>query len=62
LEKELREMERKLKKEEKEKIRLAKQRPPGPSRWTLYYKNSVNGNPYQRTFKPRHSKVDEQIQ
>jgi len=57
---ELRKIEIQLKFEEKEKIRLAKQRPPEPSKWSLFSKN--NPRPYQRSFKPRHTKVGERIQ
>ncbi|CAF0992346.1 unnamed protein product [Adineta steineri] len=58
----LRQIERKLKMEEKEKIRLARQRPPKPTKWALYYKEIGNSNPYQRIFKPRLTKVGERIQ
>ncbi|CAF0806272.1 unnamed protein product [Rotaria sp. Silwood1] len=61
-ERELKKVEKILKIEEKQKIRLAKRRRHKSSRWTVFYKNSVNGNPYQRIFKPRHTKVDERIQ
>ena len=62
LERELRKMEPKLLKEEMIKMMIAKRPLRLPSRWILFYKNSVNGNPYQQTFKPRHSKVDQRIQ
>ncbi|CAF0731383.1 unnamed protein product [Adineta steineri] len=58
----LRQIERKLKMEEKEKIRLARQRPPKPTKWALYDKEIGNSNRYQRIFKPRHTKVGERIQ
>ncbi|CAF1057849.1 unnamed protein product [Adineta steineri] len=58
----LRQIERELKMEEKKKIHLARQRPPKPTKWALYYKDIGNSNPYQRIFKPRHTKVGERIQ
>ncbi|CAF1042034.1 unnamed protein product [Adineta steineri] len=58
----LRQIERELKMEEKAKIRLARQRPPKPTKWALYYKEIGNSNPYQRIFKPRLTKVGERIQ
>ncbi|CAF0780535.1 unnamed protein product [Rotaria sordida] len=61
-EKELRKVERILEIEEKQKIRRAKRLRHKPSKWTVFYKNNINGNPYQRTFKPRHTKLDERIQ
>ncbi|CAF4196763.1 unnamed protein product, partial [Rotaria sp. Silwood2] len=61
-EQELRKVERTLKIEEKQKIRLAKRRRHKSSKWTVFYKNSINGNPYQRIFKSRHTKLDERIQ
>jgi len=45
-----------------EKIRLAKEHPRGISKWKLFDKNSRNGNPYQRSFQPRQTKVGERIQ
>jgi hypothetical protein len=48
-------LEKQRKKLEREQKRLAKRR----RKWTLLYKN--NANPYERTFKPRLTKVGERI-
>ena len=53
-------MEREQKKQEKEMKRLQRLKQKHPSKWVLYYKD--NPNPYERVFKPRHSKIDERIE
>ncbi|CAF0873300.1 unnamed protein product [Adineta ricciae] len=60
LERERKSMEREQKKQEKEMRRLQRLKQKPPSRWVSYCKN--NSNPYERIFKPRHSKIDERIQ
>jgi hypothetical protein len=60
LERELRKIERELKMEEQIRIRLAKQRPPKPSPWAIFNKN--NPRPYERSFKPRSTKVGERAE
>ncbi|CAF0798488.1 unnamed protein product [Adineta ricciae] len=60
LERERKSMEREQKKQEKEMRRLQRLKQKLPSKWVSYYKN--NSNPYERVFKPRHSKIDERIQ
>jgi hypothetical protein len=59
---ELRRVERKIQMEEKAKLIHARKRPPQSYRWTLLYKNSSSGNPYQRAFKPRTTKVGQRAE
>ena len=38
-------------------------KPQLPPKWILLYtNNSIDGNPYQRVFKPRHTKIGERIE
>ena len=38
-------------------------KPQGPPQWTLLYmNNNIDGNPYQRVFKPRHTNVGERTE
>ena len=62
LDKELRKIEQEILKEERIKLFRAQMPRPQPSRWVLYYKDSPNGNPYERVFIPRVTKVRRQVE
>ncbi|CAF0798470.1 unnamed protein product [Adineta ricciae] len=62
LDRELRKIEQEILKEERIKLIRAQMPPPQPSRWVLYYKDSSNGNPYERVFTPRVTKVRRQVE
>lgn len=61
-EKEMRLQQRSLQRELKREMlkKKKRRRRRRPSKWTLYFKNTPN--PYQRFFKPRHTKIHERIQ